>query len=336
MQIADLTVFSGTFPVFRYLFLMKYIAAPPAVARRHATALIHARSVLRGIAPERLPEGQTIRVRKFAEDSPPDVAYKDKRCIPKTDKLDRPARQIAWVKAAQKGCRRSAGLLLDDTDGLIWQVVRRWAHGAGIADEETLSDMHASVQMCLLEKAIPKFNPEKSGWVTYSWSWIRQACSRWTANHSRTVRIPVHLLERKSKVWKHAKRLAARLGRPPTDAELAKSVGIDEERIGKARARDLILSLDVAVDSEGKVSWLDLIEDVKESAEEKVMGDSEREAVQGFLEKLTEMERFVVEKRFWGEWTLKDIGDALGVSRERVRQIEARAIEKMRGMGRAW
>jgi len=178
---------------------------------------------------------------------------------------------------------------------------------------------------------------------TYATWWIRQAISRAIANQSRTVRLPVHMVDILSRLNRERQRLSQEVGRTPSAEELAEALDITTERLDDLLqvSRREPISLETPVGEEGEESQLaDFIANgVTPSPEEGATTDMLREQLSTILQTLPERERRVVELRFGLEdgrsHTLEEIGNEFGVSRERIRQIEREALAKLRHPSRS-
>lgn len=193
-----------------------------------------------------------------------------------------------------------------------------------------------------LMKAIDKFDPKRGNkFSTYATWWIRQALSRAVADQGRTIRVPVHASEEQNQLQRIRAQLTEKLGREPITEELAKELGLPEKKVKKIQSIPaIVISLDMPI-GEDKGSYLgEFIEDVdglppSDEAAREVIGKQLREAV----DSLTDREAEVLRLRFGLEdgnsRTLEEVGREVGVTRERVRQIQAEALRKLRHPSRA-
>src|SRR2546423_5429602 len=170
---------------------------------------------------------------------------------------------------------------------------------------------------------------------TYATWWIRQAVQRGVANKSRTIRIPVHIVEREQKISRAERELTAKLERPPTDEEIAKRTKLSLKHVKEVRAAArAVTSLDKPVGEQGDTSFGDLIAGESAEPSEEVHVSFAERAVRTAVDTLPERERQVVKLRYGmnGDThpqSLKQIGHVLGSTRERVRQIEATALARL-------
>jgi RNA polymerase primary sigma factor len=192
-----------------------------------------------------------------------------------------------------------------------------------------------------LMRAVQKFDWRRGfKFSTYATWWIRQAITRAIADKGRTIRLPAHVSDQLSKLNLARQRLTQELGRPPTDEELAPSLGIAPARVGELRrAARPAGSLDRPIGQDEDTSLAELVVDhtlpgPEAAAYERLL---KQEAQRALAETLTEREKLVLQMRFGlGDghvYPLEKIGERLGLTRERVRQIEREALEKLRTTG---
>ncbi len=192
-----------------------------------------------------------------------------------------------------------------------------------------------------LMKAVGKFDYQRGfKFSTYATWWIRQAITRAIADQARTIRIPVHMVETINKLVRVQRQLLQELGRTPTNEEIAAEMGIDVEKVREVRkiAQEPV-SLESPIGEEDDSHLGDFIEDEKALAPDDAANQTMlREQLEEILSTLSEREKRVLELRFGlidgVPKTLEDVGKEFNVTRERIRQIEAKAIRKLRRPGK--
>ncbi|MGD7652981.1 MAG: sigma-70 family RNA polymerase sigma factor [Verrucomicrobiales bacterium] len=188
-----------------------------------------------------------------------------------------------------------------------------------------------------LMKAVERFDPEKGGKLsTYAAWWIKQSIKRALANQSKTIRLPVHMVDKIAKMRRIAAMLTEALGREPTDEELSEEIGVPRHKLAMLRqASHRPTSLDAPINEGEATEYSEVIRDERAVDPLNVLADKNLYGeLDGLLEVLDERERRIIDERFGlsgkKALTLEEVGREFGVTRERIRQLQNSALTKMR------
>jgi RNA polymerase primary sigma factor len=243
------------------------------------------------------------------------------------------AEEVALAKRVERGDPAAKERMINSNLRLVVSIAKRYqGHGVPLGDliQEGVIG---------LNRAVEKFDWRRGfKFSTYATWWIRQAVQRAVANQARTIRVPVHVHERRQKLGRTNQKLELKLGRDATNEELAEATGLSLEHVVEALdVADASVSLNQAIGSDGDSELADLFADdaAADPAEEAGLA-LQHARVRAAVEKLPERERRIIEFRYGladGEvWSLEAIGKELGLTRERIRQLERNALEQLEGV----
>jgi len=239
--------------------------------------------------------------------------------------------EIGLAKRVEQGDPSAREHLVNANVRLVASVARRYA-GRGL----TMDDLMQEGTIGLL-RAIDKFNYRKGyRFSTYATHWIRQAISRGLANQARSIRLPAHVIDAIGRVQRSASGLRSRLGREPTLAEIAQECGMPERKVAALlRHAAQTVSLEAAITDAGDLRLGEILHAQSDAGPaEHAIRSTIREGIDRALHELAPRERAVIELRFGltghEPMTLAETGRVLHITRERARQIEAKALTKLR------
>jgi RNA polymerase primary sigma factor len=215
------------------------------------------------------------------------------------------------------------------------RLVVKMAHeyaGYGLSMADLISEGNIG-----LMNAVERFDPEKGGKLsTYAAWWIKQSIKRALANQSKTIRLPIHMVDKIARMRRISSILAEALGREPTDDELAAELGLPRQKIAMLKqAAQRPTSLDAPVNDGEATEYGDIISDESAADPLEMLTDKNLHGeINGLLSLLNERERRIIDERFGlnglKPMLLEEVGREFGVSRERIRQLQNSALAKMR------
>jgi RNA polymerase primary sigma factor len=248
-------------------------------------------------------------------------------------KLLTPQEEVVLAARIKKGDKKAREQMIKANLRLVVKIARDY-EGIGLPLLDLISEGNIG-----LMKAVERFDPAKGGKLsTYGSWWIKQSIKRALANQSKTIRLPVHLVDKISKMRRTALRLQEEIGREPTDEELGEEMGISASRVAQMRMAAIRpASLDAPIGDEDSNNFAEVVQD--ESADtpyEQLEEKTVTRMLQEMVKTLDPREATILRARFGldggPQKTLEEVGEKFGVTRERVRQIQNIALRKLRRM----
>jgi RNA polymerase primary sigma factor len=248
-------------------------------------------------------------------------------------KLLTPQEEVELAARIKKGDKKAREQMIKANLRLVVKIARDY-EGLGLPLLDLISEGNIG-----LMKAVERFDPAKGGKLsTYGAWWIKQSIKRALANQSKTIRLPVHLVDRISRMRRVAMKLQEILGREPTDEELGEELGMTASRIAQLRTAAIRpASLDAPIGDDDSNNFAEVVQDENATTPYQKLEDKTVTAMlQDMVTKLDPREATILRYRFGldggTEKTLEEVGQKFGVTRERVRQIQNIALNKLRKM----
>lgn len=239
--------------------------------------------------------------------------------------------EVVLAGKIQAGDKAARELMIKANLRLVVKIARDYSnYGLPLVDLISEGNMG-------LMKAVERFDPEKGGKLsTYAAWWIKQSIKRALANQSKTIRLPVHMVDKIARMRRVATVLLEELGREPTTEELAEELGLPHKKVALLqRASQRPTSLDAPIGEEDGTSYAEIIGDEKAiNPMEQLDNNTLHGELDGLLDLLDERESQIIDARFGlngrTPMTLEEVGREFGVTRERIRQLQNLALTKMR------
>jgi RNA polymerase primary sigma factor len=242
-----------------------------------------------------------------------------------------PEDEIRLAALIRKGDKEARSLMIRSNLRLVVKIARDY-NNLGLPLLDLISEGNIG-----LMKAVERFDPKKGGKLsTYGAWWIKQSIKRALANQSKTIRLPVHLVDKISKVRRVSIQMSEELGREPTDDELAEEIGISSSKVSQLKAAAIRpASLDAPISDDDSTVFGEMVgDDDSQTPYEQLRDKNLLNEIDDLLSVLDERERKIIFSRFGLNGglprTLEEVGKKFGVTRERIRQLQNIALLKLR------
>jgi len=242
-----------------------------------------------------------------------------------------PEQEVELAAKIKKGDKEARALMIRSNLRLVVKIAHDYAN-LGLPLLDLISEGNIG-----LMKAVERFDPAKGGKLsTYAAWWIKQSIKRALANQSKTIRLPVHLVDKISKIRRVALQMSEELGREPTDEELAEEVGLSSAKISQLKTVSIRpASLDAPISDDDTTEFGEIVGDMEALTPfERLRDKNLKDEVGDLLDVLDEREKKIIFSRFGLDGgkakTLEEVGRKFGVTRERIRQLQNIALAKLR------
>jgi RNA polymerase primary sigma factor len=243
-----------------------------------------------------------------------------------------PEQEIQLARRIKRGDQKALTQMVSANLRLVVKIARDYAN-FGLPLLDLISEGNIG-----LMKAVERFDPKKGGKLsTYAAWWIKQSITRALANQTKTIRLPIHLVEKIGKMRRVSSQMMEELGREPSDDELAEEIGLSSSKVAALKRAALRpASLDEPIQEGECFQFRDTVGDEESDDPFETLRDKDMlEEVDELLDMLGDRERMIINSRFGLDGqepkTLEEIGETFGVTRERIRQLQNVALLKLRG-----